>query len=115
MIEIVWCETSTVNDYMLKATNLLAWLLTTINHQEEYRNIDFNGYMMVKDKTNGCATLLICGDPSSQKKLLTILQQPPEEYKEKYIARVPCDEPMPVHEQTEEEANENKIKPLEET
>ena len=116
MIEIIWTETLQEYEVMMCATRMLAWLAATLAQKDEYHDIDFNGYMVVKEKQkSGCSILLICGDPISQKRMLNILQQPPEEYKEKYIACVPCDEPNPVHEQTKEDPDQYDIEIGEET
>lgn len=117
MIEIVWLEEYEV---MMCASRMLAWLAATLAQKEEYHNIEFNGYMVVKEEEkenqkSKCSILIICGDPVSQKRILNILQQPPEEYKEKYIARIPCNEPDPVHEQTKEDSDEYDIEISEET
>ena len=115
MIEIVWLDDY---DAMMCASRLLAWLAALLAQKDEYHNIEFNGYMIVKEKEKektGCSVLIICGDPISQKRILNILQQPPEEYKEKYIARIPCDEPNPVHEQTKEDSDQDDIEISEET
>ena len=113
MIEIVWLEEI---EAMMCASRLLTWLATTLTQKDEYHSIEFNGYMVVKEKQkSGCSILIICGDPISQKRILNILQQPPEEYKEKYIARVPCEEPNPIHEQTKEDSDEYDIEVDEET
>lgn len=111
MIEIVWLEEF---EAMMCATRMLAWLATTLA-QKEYNSIEFNGYMVVKEKQkSGCSILIISGDPISQNRILNILQQPPEEYKEKYIARIPCNEPNPVHEETKEDSDQYDIEIREE-
>lgn len=105
MIELIWTDNLCKRyDVMMSVSGLLAWLTATIAQTEEYHSLKFNGYMVAQDK-NDCSVLLICGDLPSQKKLLKILQQPPNEYKEKYIARVPSQEPDPVHEEKEEPDN----------
>lgn len=116
MIEIVWTEILPDYEIMMCASRMLAWLATILAQKDEYHNIEFNGYMVVKEKQRkGCSILIICGDQISQKRILNILQQPPEEYKEKYIARIPCDEPNPIHEQTKEDSDQYDIKIGEET
>lgn len=115
MIEIVWLEKYAA---MMHASRMMAWLAAALAQNEEYHNIEFNGYMIVKEEgkeKSGCSVLIICGDPVSQNRLLKILQQPPEEYKEKYIARIPCNEPDPVHEQTKEDPDQYDIEIAEET
>ena len=112
MIEIVWKDESLrFYDAMLYTAGLLAWLTTKLAQDDELHDIDMSGFMVVKDKkTKKVSGLIFTGSPESQKKLVTILQQPPNEYKEKYIACVPCQEPVSVHEQTEEENLEDKDK-----
>lgn len=117
MIEIIW-KNEDIDEYVAlqHATNLFSWLVTAIvNLNKEHVEIVLSGYMLVKDRENKCTGLIICGDPVSQRKVLNILQQPPEEYKNKYIACVPCNEPDPVHEETEKDSKENNIKISEET
>lgn len=108
MIEIIWKDTllSDLN-IMMYATNLIAWLTSLIAHKDEYRDVDLNGYMVVKEQTPGCSILVICNDIQSQKKVLDILQQPPEEFRDKYIARVPTNEPDPVKEQKKSENDDD--------
>lgn len=108
MIEIVWTDTVACDyDVMMCATSLLAWLTTTIAQNEENHDIEFNGFMVAQEKTTGCSILILCGDnPKNQKRVLKILQQPPEEYKDKYIARIPSTEPIPVEEQTKSTSEE---------
>ena len=105
MIEIIWTDNKTLDyEAMLTASSLMAWLLATISQNEEYHTIDMNGYMLVNEKaissssTTGCSILILSGDIGSQTRILKILQQPPNEYKGKYIARIPYDEPEPVKE-----------------
>lgn len=104
MIEIIWTDNKTIDyEAMLTASSLMAWLLATISQNEEYHTIDMNGYMLVNEKaisssSTGCSILILSGDIGSQTRILKILQQPPNEYKGKYIARIPYDEPDPVKE-----------------
>lgn len=112
MIEIIWKdETLRFYDAMMYTAGLLAWLTSKLAQEDELHDIDMSGYMVVKDKvTKKVSGLIFTGRPESQKKLVAILQQPPNEYKEKYIARVPCEEPEFVHEQAKEEDLEDKDK-----
>lgn len=106
MIEIIWKDYVNHDyDLMMYASSFMTWLAVTLT-EEKNHEIEFNGYLIVKEKEKGCSILVISGNPESQKRILQILQQPPEEYKEKYIARVPCDEPDPVNEQTDKDINE---------
>ena len=99
MIEIVWTD-NLHKDYeiMMCATNLISWLVTTIAQDEDYNKIVLNGFMLVKEVKGGCTSLLICDESESQKQLLKLLQQPPGEFKDRYIARIPSEEPDPVKE-----------------
>ena len=108
MIEIVWKDPLARDyDVIMCATSLLAWLTSTIAQNEEYHNIEFNGYMLAQEKTVGCSMLIYCGyNPENRRRLLNILQQPPEEYKGKYIAHTLSREPMPVEEQTDSNSDE---------
>lgn len=117
MIEIIWRdETEAFFDVMMHMASLITWLTRTLAQDDELHDIDMSGYMVVKDKkTKKVSGLIFVGNPESQKKLVAILQQPPNEYKEKYIARVPCEEPISVQEETKEEDLEDKNKVKEET
>lgn len=110
MIELSWKET-TEEDYkrMMVVSNLLAWLTTTLAEDEANHSIKMNGYIVLCDSDGEFSTLIIC-EGESQKKLLKILQQPPEEYKEKYVACVLSKEPEPVKEKCEDDESEDEGK-----
>ena len=102
MIELLWKNLSTNHsENLMCITNMLAWLVTTIHQDKEMHNIVLDGYFTILDKEGVFATLLICKGKENQKKLLNILQQPPNEYKEKYIACIHSEEPNPVNEVTD--------------
>ena len=83
--------------------------------EKQYNKIVLNGYFTLIDKEGSFATLLVCYGKENQSQLLKILQQPPNEYKEKYVAYVPCEEPSPVNEEQDKEGNKNIINVSDET
>ena len=81
------------------------WLLTTISKTPELeKDNGVNGYLLLNDEDSQCGALLFV-NKKYQKQILDILQQPPGEFKDKYIACVPCEEPQSVKEITEEKIN----------
>ena len=100
MIELLYCNRTEKSIACL--TNLLSWLAATIEENERYKDIDLSGFMILKNSKDGVAGLIICGDNTSQTKILEVLQQPPGEFKGKYIARVPAEEPVCVEEKAED-------------
>ena len=102
MIEITWIDASTCeHETMMFMSNFIAWLCTTIAQDEKNRRIEYQGYMLVKEPSGKCSALILCGDMKSQTKILGLLQQPPEQFRGRYIACVPCEEPTPVKEESE--------------
>ena len=100
MIELTWNDwTDRERDAMMYVTNLLAWLTTTLATDEAYQDVEMTGYMVVKDNMKILAVLIMCHD-ENQRKILKLLQQPPEEYRTKYIANILSEEPNPVEEKT---------------
>jgi len=65
-------------------SRILLWLTDSIKDDE---SILLEGYMAIRDEPKHVSVLLIC-DGESLKKIIKILQQPPEELKDKYIATV---------------------------
>lgn len=86
--------------------NFMSWMMNTIKNEEDLQGINFNGILTLLDTNYKFVTLLMC-DHENQKKLLNILQQPPEEYKEKYVACVLSEEPQPVQEKTEDDETDD--------
>lgn len=100
MIELLWKDIYDRDyDAMMYVANLIAWLTTTIADEEQQHKIQLKGFIVLRDNENTVSTLFIC-DGEDQTRLLKVLQEPPDEYKEKYVARVPCEEPLPVTEQS---------------
>ena len=123
MIEIIWeytalCieevewNTGSLGDALYKsilvyATVCMEWLLTEISKSDE--PIELNRYILGKDKNiDGCSAHLICADDKSQERIFKILQNPPDEFKEKYIAHILYNEPDPNHKQNEEKSETEK-------
>lgn len=105
MIELLWgnSDNCTRYDNMQAVGNLIAWLTTTIAMNEENHSIKLNGYIVVnEDDASTISTLFIC-EKESQEKVLALLQEPPGEFKGKYIARIPSEEPTPVQIKVDDE------------
>lgn len=114
MIELSWKEKADCEYIQLMTVSqLLAWLTTTLNEEKERHCIKLSGYMVLCEE-DGKISILLITNGESQKQLLKILQQPPNEYKEKYIACVLSEEPQPVQEKTEEDQDEQNSKCTEE-
>ena len=106
MIELLWQE-KPFCDYkaLLLVNNVLAWLAKTLAEHEEFHDIIINGYLVARDEQK-ISTLILC-DIETQKRLLQILQQPPEEYKEKYVPCILSHEPDPVNPPSETDSEDD--------
>ena len=74
------------------------------------------GTLLIYDKEHfklNCC--LICENPDFTKEVMSILQQPPEEYKEKYVACITSEEPKCVCEKEEKEEKDETLIEVEET
>ena len=102
MIELSWKQNKFEEgvDVLSYITNILAWLMETIAAEKGEHGVKITGYVVICDEFSFYHTLLMCKE-EGQKRVLEILQQPPEEYKEKYVACILCEEPNPVQEITE--------------
>lgn len=101
MIELIWqdynCEK---NQMMMCMTSLLSWFTNIITMSEQYHHLSINGYVVIKAPDGTFTGIVVC-DPEYQNELLKIIQQPPSEFRGKYIACIPSgnhEEPMPVKE-----------------
>lgn len=103
MIEVLWKNEKgdSLTQMMMKMTQLFSWLMKEI-HENKY-HINLKGYMILLDTEFVLSGLLLPGDKESQNQLIKILQQPPGEFTEKYIARIPAEEPVVVDEIPKEE------------
>lgn len=109
MIEITWnyylCENY---DMMMMISNLLAWLCTSIAQDEELHKVKMSGYLVVRDPSGVLSTLIVCTDPSSQMEIHQLLQQPPEEYKGKYVSKITFNDEEAEQKAEEKEEKESK-------
>lgn len=110
MIDIAVKERTNPQDEMLMLTNIVTWLLHELKNLYTTGQITTcmypSGYILVYDEDLKRSDILLFCEGENQKKMLEILQQPPESYKEKYIACVPSKEPDSVQEQSAMEVEE---------
>lgn len=104
MIELSLTEYDEVNALML-ISNIIAWVTTTLSNEKGV-DATLDGYVVLRDKNQRFSALLVC-EKTSQEKMMKILQQPPNAYKEKYIACIVQDEPS-IIEDKEDEKTEGK-------
>lgn len=115
MIELLWKETKE-NYYraMCDVAKLFAWLTSELLRLEETRketeeSIYLQGYTVIWDGAADAPAILLFSnslDKANQERLLKILQQPPGEFKEKYVACILSQEPESVKEvKSEKEDN----------
>lgn len=116
MIELLWKDTT--NNYF-KAMNdvamLFAWLTSTLMTYEKERKeneetIYLQGYTVIWDGAADSPAILILSnslDVPNQERLLKILQQPPGEFKGKYVACILSQEPESVKEKKPEKEEDN--------
>lgn len=112
MIELLWkdfknCE----KDVMMMVSELLVWLTTLIATDERYKELAIGGYLVLLNREASVSTMIICRD-DQQEKILQILQQPPEEFKERYVPHIFFEEePVLVEKMdTEDEDDSGKMK-----
>lgn len=106
MIEVIWKdEKYNEREAMMYLSQLMAWLSNEITMKKEYEDLTISGYIITYEKS----TVLIFPDKNTekQKRILNILQQPPEEFKEKYIACIYAEEPKVVNEKKDTEIDED--------
>ena len=115
MIELLWKETKE-NYYraMCDVAKLFAWLTSELLRLEEIRketeeSIYLQGYTVLWDGAADAPAILLFSnslDRANQECLLKILQQPPGEFNEKYVACILSQEPDSVKEvKSEKEDN----------
>lgn len=105
MIVLNTLERKNYSEDLILITRIIAWLLEEIdkNWKENYEQLVIPGYITYYDEDERKTfTILFC-EGEDQKKIMNILQQPPGEYKGKYIACIPSKEPEVVRALTEEE------------
>lgn len=96
MIELFWNDLKADKyQQVVAVTNIMLWLSTYVQeHQQELNGLSINGYVVVMDY--GKIHCVVTTDEKNEKTLLNILQQPPNEFKEKYVACIHCEEPEVV-------------------
>ena len=110
MIELTIPNYSSYQEGLLLMNNILQWLALTISSSEENHDIRINGTLCVfDDSKKRMACLIMCEGPS-QKRIQELLKEPPNEYKEKYVACITSEEPEVVYEQKGEEAESDEEK-----
>ena len=107
MIELLWKD---FNAEYYRAMNdvatLFAWLTATLleyekNKKENEESIYLQGYTVIWDSTTDVPAVLVLSnsaDVANQERLLKILQQPPGEFRGKYVACILSQEPVSVNE-----------------
>lgn len=106
MIELLWqgkdfCD---FNAFVC-VTGVLSWITQVLAENEENHDIELNGFLVAKSEQK-ISTLILC-DIDVQQRLLKILQQPPEQYKGKYIPCILSQEPESVQEISETDSEED--------
>lgn len=102
MIDVKLIEPTNYHDDMVMISRIITWITTTLALEEEKRNLMLRGYIVLNDEDR-ISVLLIC-EGEHEQRLLKMLQQPPGEYKDKYVACVLSEEPKVVEEKTEEKS-----------
>lgn len=99
MIELVWDNTNLDKSYniFLYITSYYAWLASELSDNEEHHKLLINGIILAYDKGT-YSSVILTDDVENEKKILKIIQQPPNEFKEKYVAHIVSQEPTPVEE-----------------
>lgn len=95
MIELLWKDIRDAQNIttfvMLKYMNdLISWLYNGINEKfsdTEKETTVFEGFLAIT-KRNSRAAFLLFTEGEMEQKILELLQQPPDEYKGKYCARI---------------------------
>ena len=102
MIDVKLIEPTNYHDDMVMISRIITWITTTLALEEEKRNLMLRGYIVLNDEDR-ISVLLIC-EGEHEQRLLKMLQQPPGEYKDKYVACVLSEEPKVVEEKTDEKS-----------
>ena len=106
MIEIVWLE-KFENRFaaLLYITNYFTTLLKDLAEQKEKNEINIKGYVTIYSEEKKLDCLIFCETCLDETKLVQYLQEAPGEYKGKYIARIPSEEPEPVNKPPDSESD----------
>ena len=106
MIELLWKEVP--KNHFEYITRLIAWLVSIVEERNKVEPLEISGYIVFRNHSNEICSLIIA-EEQYQKKILNILQQPPDEYKEKYVACIPSKEPDPVNEKDYDDGNDESM------
>ena len=87
MIEIKWCDNLCESNAsgIEFISKFMVWLFSLL---ESKQDMQVDGYMLLYVPERKSFTLLILNEMKENEYILDLLKQPPEEYKEKYIACV---------------------------
>lgn len=98
----------TPNEGLNALARIIEWLtMAILEKQSAEDSIALNGYISIVSMDGTVSSLLLC-DGENQKKIMTLLQQPPGEYKEKYVAyELNNDTQAAVEEEKEEKDEED--------
>lgn len=118
MIELLWKDFN-ANCYraMNDVATLFTWLTATLldyekNKKEGEESIYLQGYTVIWDGVADVPAVLILSnstDVANQERLLKILQQPPGEFKGKYVACILSQEPESVKEIESDEGSSSSV------
>lgn len=101
MIDLSWKPSETGERLFVQISTFLTWLVNVL----EKNKIEYHGFMTFDgfegDEHN--YHTMIFAEKDHAIKIIEILQQPPGEYKDKYIAKIPIVEPEPVQEMKEKD------------
>lgn len=78
---------------LLLLTLIIKWIINKVTTNEEYDNVEIQGYVVSVDKTrkHPVSGLILVNDEISIGTVMQILQQPPQKFKEKYEANLLCE------------------------
>lgn len=96
-------------DELRTINEIMCWLFgVMVDYPEQELGLD--GFVIARGNSGRTSALLICTN-KSEPMLVKVLNQPPEEYKEKYIAKIVNSETDPVQEvnETSEEQDDEKV------
>ena len=108
MIELTLTKFENYNEGLMLLNNILQWLAMIVTTNKENEGIVIDGTLCVYDSIKPRVAALVMCEGLSEKRLNELLQNPPAEYKGKYIACIASEEPEVVSECKPDEAEEKK-------
>jgi len=103
MIDVKLIPNTNYYDDMLMATKILQWIASLVALEKEKNDLMMKGFIVLCDE--GRVSTLLITNPEHEKRLLQILQEPPGEYKDKYVACILSEEPKVVEEKCETDSD----------